>query len=151
MVNQDLLNTLSFSQTRYSVKISFFVKYISVQHYLIYSYRLLKTSYSKHVMVVFVFPFAKKHHLYKLDKIFVIFPHFFLKSFCHPFPGTFTQKYTKMPKKNKNLQQNTACLEQKIYTIPENVTPKLKVMQETFIRSGQYCPPKYAKRKAFNL
>ena len=48
---------------------------------------------------------------------------------------------TILPKKTPNLdqkvnrQQNTVCLEQQIYASPENFTPTLLVMLETFRRS----------------
>ena len=37
-----------------------------------------------------------------------------------------------------NQQQNTVCLEQQTYASPENITPKLLVMLETFRRSDPY-------------
>ena len=38
-----------------------------------------------------------------------------------------------------NLQQNTECLEQQFYASPENFTPALLVMLETFRRSDGGC------------
>ena len=40
-----------------------------------------------------------------------------------------------------NQQQNTVCLEQQIYAGPENFTPTLLVMLETFRRSGHLAKP----------
>mgnify|MGYP006908683105 CR=1 FL=1 len=52
-----------------------------------------------------------------------------------------------LPKKNThkmyqkvNQRQNTVFLEQQIYTSPENFTPTLLVMLETFRRSGAGLP-----------
>ena len=39
-------------------------------------------------------------------------------------------------KQKNNVQQNTACLEQKIYASQEYFTQPLVVMVEIFIRSG---------------
>ena len=50
---------------------------------------------------------------------------------------------TILPQNTQNLDhkinqpQNTVCLEQKNYAIPENLTPTLLVMLETFRRSGR--------------
>ena len=39
-----------------------------------------------------------------------------------------------------NQRQNTVCLEQQIYASPENFTPTLLVVLETFRRSAIWCP-----------
>ena len=46
-----------------------------------------------------------------------------------------TKKHAKIGPKI-NHRQNTVCLEQQIYASPENLTPTLLVMLETFRRSG---------------
>ena len=48
----------------------------------------------------------------------------------------FTKKNTQNLNQKVNQQQNTVCLERQIYTSPENFTPTLLVMIETFIRSA---------------
>ena len=51
----------------------------------------------------------------------------------------FYQKYTLNLDQKVNQQKNTVCLEHQIYASPENFTPALLVILETFRRSGPAC------------
>ena len=56
--------------------------------------------------------------------------------FSFPLLELLHEKKAKMGEKQENLQQNTVCLKQQVYTTPENFIQTLFVIFVTFRGSG---------------